>query len=318
MDPSVEEILEQAERTAQAKAKSKARRMRAEDLNEDTRDPRRRGSSGNGFGGYGEPMEATTPRGYGEPMEAPAPRMGYGEPTEAPAPRKRAPPEPAPAPTSEDMKRSSSNNTNRYSIEREENDKRRSRRSHDLDDERRNSSDHGSANGSVRSRRRSRSPDRARARRDSRDRGDYRSRDYRDRDARDRPSSGDYYQGRGRGPTYDDDRYRPGRDGPPRRGYSPPRHDRDRHRGGGRPRSQDRRRPKTPEPTDDERDRRTVFVQQLAARLRTKDLKAFFEQVGPVVDAQIVKDRISQRSKGYVHLVLFPKTQADIHAVSAT
>ncbi|GJD01892.1 CC1-like family splicing factor [Colletotrichum higginsianum] len=54
----------------------------------------------------------------------------------------------------------------------------------------------------------------------------------------------------------------------------------------------------TPQLTEDERDRRTVFVQQLAARLRTRDLKAFFEKVGPVTEAQIVKDRISQRSKG--------------------
>jgi RNA-binding protein 39 len=52
--------------------------------------------------------------------------------------------------------------------------------------------------------------------------------------------------------------------------------------------------------TEDERDRRTVFVQQLAARLRTKELKEFFEKVGPVNEAQIVKDRISGRSKGYV------------------
>jgi len=29
-------------------------------------------------------------------------------------------------------------------------------------------------------------------------------------------------------------------------------------------------------------------------------LKEFFEKVGPVTEAQIVKDRISQRSKGYV------------------
>ncbi|KAF7558336.1 hypothetical protein G7046_g5818 [Stylonectria norvegica] len=43
---------------------------------------------------------------------------------------------------------------------------------------------------------------------------------------------------------------------------------------------------------------RTVFVQQLAARLRTRELKEFFEKVGPVNEAQIVKDRISQRSKG--------------------
>jgi RNA recognition motif-containing protein len=47
-----------------------------------------------------------------------------------------------------------------------------------------------------------------------------------------------------------------------------------------------------------ERDRRTVFVQQLAARLRTKELIAFFEKVGPVKEAQIVKDRVSGRSKG--------------------
>ncbi|KAK6845469.1 rna-binding rsd1 [Apiospora arundinis] len=50
--------------------------------------------------------------------------------------------------------------------------------------------------------------------------------------------------------------------------------------------------------TEDERDRRTVFVQQLAARLRTRELKEFFEKVGPVNEAQIVKDRISGRSKG--------------------
>jgi len=40
-------------------------------------------------------------------------------------------------------------------------------------------------------------------------------------------------------------------------------------------------------------------VQQLAARLRTKELIKFFEQAGPVREAQIVKDRISGRSKGY-------------------
>jgi RNA-binding protein 39 len=40
-------------------------------------------------------------------------------------------------------------------------------------------------------------------------------------------------------------------------------------------------------------------VQQLAARLRTKDLMQFFEKAGPVKEAQIVKDRVSGRSKGY-------------------
>ena len=35
--------------------------------------------------------------------------------------------------------------------------------------------------------------------------------------------------------------------------------------------------------------------------MRTKELITFFEKVGPVKEAQIVKDRVSGRSKGYVH-----------------
>ena len=54
----------------------------------------------------------------------------------------------------------------------------------------------------------------------------------------------------------------------------------------------------TPPLTEEERDQRTVFVQQLAQRLRTKELIRFFEKAGPVRDAQIVKDKISGRSKG--------------------
>lgn len=97
-----------------------------------------------------------------------------------------------------------------------------------------------------------------------RDRDDryYRRRDYDDRDDRDH------------------DRRR-------RRSRSP------RRRGG-----RSRTRTRSPQPTEDERDRRTVFVQQLAARLRTKELIAFFEKAGPVKEAQIVKDRVSGRSKG--------------------
>lgn len=52
--------------------------------------------------------------------------------------------------------------------------------------------------------------------------------------------------------------------------------------------------------TDDDRDKRTVFVQQIAARVESHQLKRFFETVGEVVDAQIVKDRITLRSKGWV------------------
>lgn len=136
------------------------------------------------------------------------------------------------------------------------------------------------------SRRRSRSRDR--------DRGD-------DRHSR-RNRDGDYYRG-GRGHGRSRSRspggrfYRPRDD---RRDYRDRRDRRDDDRRGGRTPRADRgdRDPTPPQLTEDERDRRTVFVQQLAARLRTRDLKEFFEKVGPVSEAQIVKDRVSNRSKG--------------------
>lgn len=187
----------------------------------------------------------------------------------------------------------------RYLTHRELEDERRARRyvrNQPTDDE---SDSKYSANGSVRSRRRSRSP------RNEGRRG-HRSRDRAD----------DHYypqrDSRGRAPRFENDSYRPGGDRDRRgaRSRTPPRcggarDDRDR-RVRDYYRSQDRRhsyrdggnKRKTPEPTDDERDRRTVFVQQLAARLRSRELRDFFEQVGPVVDAQIVKDRVSGRSKG--------------------
>ena len=149
-------------------------------------------------------------------------------------------------------------------------------------------SERGSANGSHRSRKRSRSRDseRRRARRD--------------RYGDDSRSGGDYYRGGGRARTrsrspYDDRYYRPS--GRSRRD------ERDDDRRSRRERDTRRRSPtksreRTPELNEEERDRRTIFVQQLAARLRTKELIAFFEKVGPVKEAQIVKDRVSGRSKG--------------------
>lgn len=159
---------------------------------------------------------------------------------------------------------------------------RRRDRDADGDEEMRSPrSEHGSANGSHRSRKRSRSRDSRRSRRDRY--GD----DYR--------SGGDFYRGGGRARTrsrspYDDRYYRPS--GRSRRDEDDRRY-----------RRRDSRRPspspkKSPELTEDERDRRTIFVQQLAARLRTKELIGFFEKVGPVKEAQIVKDRVSGRSKG--------------------
>jgi RNA-binding protein 39 len=154
-------------------------------------------------------------------------------------------------------------------------------------------SDRGSANGSHRSKRRSRSreADRRHSRRENgdehRNSGDFYRNKRRNSSS---PEADRYYRPNGRGKREDadrgDDRVRDRRDGPRerRRSASPKK----------------RAKSKTPEPqlTEDERDRRTVFVQQLAARLRTKELVQFFEKVGPVKEAQIVKDRVSGRSKG--------------------
>lgn len=51
-------------------------------------------------------------------------------------------------------------------------------------------------------------------------------------------------------------------------------------------------------PPEDDRDKRTIFVQQISQRTRTIHLREFFEQVGPVIEAQIVKDRVTGRTKG--------------------
>ncbi|TVY58315.1 RNA-binding protein rsd1 [Lachnellula cervina] len=154
-------------------------------------------------------------------------------------------------------------------------------------------SDHGSAQGSVKSRRRSRSRD------------DDRRHSRRHRDSPDEAGrrDGDFYRGGGRPRS---------RSRSPNRYYRPrggdrrdrddienkPRDDRRGGRNEGRRQSRSPKRENTPPLTEDERDRRTVFVQQLAARLRTKELIAFFEKIGPVKEAQIVKDRVSGRSKG--------------------
>ncbi|KAK0285130.1 Phosphatidylinositol-3-phosphatase SAC1 [Friedmanniomyces endolithicus] len=189
-----------------------------------------------------------------------------------------------------------------YSDEREENNERRSRKSRDMAEDvemkdAHSDSDHKSANGSARDRRRSRSPDPEP--REDRSRGDRPRHDRRDpRHSVDR-SDGDRYwrpsEHRGSRRRSDDDRSRY-RERDDRRFYRGD--DRRNEREGPRRSPPRSKRARTPEPTDDERDRRTVFVQQLAARLRTKELQAFFEQVGPVVEAQIVKDRVSGRSKG--------------------
>ncbi|KAA1471528.1 splicing factor, CC1-like protein [Dentipellis sp. KUC8613] len=59
--------------------------------------------------------------------------------------------------------------------------------------------------------------------------------------------------------------------------------------------------PMDDEPKEDDSEARSVFVSQLAARLTARDLGYFFEDKlgeGTVLDARIVTDRLSRRSKG--------------------
>ncbi|KAK9319102.1 hypothetical protein V1517DRAFT_333657 [Lipomyces orientalis] len=168
----------------------------------------------------------------------------------------------------------------------------------------------------------------------SRERDRDKDRDRRDGDKdRERERDRDSYRYRSRSPGYYDDRdsrrnrreddrsYRDDRD---TRSYRDSdrssRRSRSRERERERDRATDRKheeRSGSPKLTEDERDQRTIFVQQLAARLRTKELIAFFEQAGPVRDAQIVKDRISGRSKG-VGYVEFRKIESVQKAINMT
>lgn len=54
--------------------------------------------------------------------------------------------------------------------------------------------------------------------------------------------------------------------------------------------------------TPEERDTRTVFCMQLAARIRPRDLEEFFSAVGKVRDVRMISDRNSRRSKGIAYI----------------
>lgn len=46
------------------------------------------------------------------------------------------------------------------------------------------------------------------------------------------------------------------------------------------------------------RDARTVFVGQLVSRAKERDVREFFEALGPVNDVQLIRDRVSGKSRG--------------------
>ena len=59
---------------------------------------------------------------------------------------------------------------------------------------------------------------------------------------------------------------------------------------------------RSPELTPEERDVRTVFCMQLAARIRPRDLEEFFSSVGIVRDVRLITDPRTKRSKGIAYV----------------
>ncbi|XP_073431536.1 probable RNA-binding protein 23 isoform X3 [Dendrobates tinctorius] len=70
------------------------------------------------------------------------------------------------------------------------------------------------------------------------------------------------------------------------------------------PRQKDKSPLRQPEPntTPEERDARTVFCMQLAARIHPRDLEDFFSAVGKVRDVRMISDKNSRRSKGIAYV----------------
>ncbi|TPX47632.1 hypothetical protein SeMB42_g00393 [Synchytrium endobioticum] len=171
----------------------------------------------------------------------------------------------------------------------------RHRRRHRSRSKDRRSSRRSSRSGS-RHRRSSRSP--RRRSRDRREREKERDRDY-DRDYRDRERDRDRDRDRGSRRDRDRDNNPYYREPPPSR----------RDDGGGKRGSTSRdRHSRSPSVNEDERDRRTVFVRQLAARLKERELKEFLTAAGRVRDVKIIYDRISGRSKGIGYVEFYEES----------
>ncbi|KAG0051147.1 hypothetical protein BGZ83_004049 [Gryganskiella cystojenkinii] len=78
-----------------------------------------------------------------------------------------------------------------------------------------------------------------------------------------------------------------------------------------------RRRSPSPPADDTTCDRRTVFVMQLSARLRSSELEEFFSQAGKVRAARVIEDRNTGRSKG-VGYVEFYEEESVAKAIALT
>lgn len=69
--------------------------------------------------------------------------------------------------------------------------------------------------------------------------------------------------------------------------------------------------------TPEERDQRTVFCMQLAARIRPRDLEEFFTTVGKVRDVRLITDPRTKRSKGIAYIE-FKDTESVPLAIALT
>ncbi|KAJ3185645.1 RNA-binding protein 39 [Geranomyces variabilis] len=183
--------------------------------------------------------------------------------------------------------------------------RRRSSREHSSRDERRSSSrKHRRSRSRTRSPRQSSKDDESRHRRSSREAVSHRDRRRRSRSrSPSRRNSRTTDRRRSRSPRD----YRTTRRGPP----SPP--DRYRKSSGNFGRVSNG----SPELDEYERDKRTVFVMQLAARLKQEELFDFFAPAGKVRDARIIADRNSRRSKG-VGYVEFYEVESVAKAIAMT
>jgi RNA-binding protein 39 len=54
-----------------------------------------------------------------------------------------------------------------------------------------------------------------------------------------------------------------------------------------------------PSAAEDDRDERTVFVQNVPTKATDKEIKDFFMQAGKVTDVRMISDKYSGKSKGY-------------------
>ncbi|KAF5398298.1 Splicing factor [Paragonimus heterotremus] len=126
----------------------------------------------------------------------------------------------------------------------------------------------------------------------------------RSRDRHRRHRSGSRSHERHREKDYDSSRHRgnhrfyPGHE---RERYRPSRHEEPKDYEKKAHKSSERRQ-KSPDLTPEERDARTVFVWQLSARIRQRDLEDFFTSVGKIRDVRLIMDNKTKRSKGIAYV----------------